>query len=71
MNIDIVQALGPIRHVESDANKALLNLRQAPLDINNQMAFFDAVARKKLAGSAVMNQIDIIHNCRHNIISSF
>ena len=39
MNIDIVQALGPIRRAESDVNAASLNAKQTPLDINSQVAF--------------------------------
>lgn len=71
MNIDIVQALGPIRRAESDVNAASLNAKQTPLDINSQVAFHNALVKKGLTVSTVTNLVGQIHNCRRNIINSF
>lgn len=71
MNIDIVQALGPIRRAESDVNTALLNARQTPLDINAQVAFHNALVKKGLTISTITNLVGHIHSSRRNIINSF
>lgn len=71
MNIDMVQALGPIRHVESDVNKAFLNVKQAPMDINAQVAFQNALVKKGLTTSTTLNMLGHVHSCRRNIINSF
>lgn len=60
-----------IRKVNAEVDAATKNLHSDPLNMQNQRAFHDALAKRAYTTTAATNMINFLHNSRRTILNSF